>query len=130
MKAICLGGKKGRCWADVDPHVKAHTEMPATLLQFASKHSAKGKIGCEITMFINKTLATAKVFGLICLQCLRVLPFAVFSSRTCGEICLVPCMSAGRKGHLEGPSISRGAPHMSPRGPGVAKEKDPKRGVA
>lgn len=129
MKAICLGGKKGRCRADVDPHVKAHTETPATPLLSASERS-NGKIGCEIMMFISKTLATAKAFGLICLQRLCVLPFAVFSSCTCGEICLVPCTSAGRKSHLEGPSISHGAPHTSPGGLGVAEEKDPKRGAA
>lgn len=34
-------------------------------------------------------------------------------------------MAAGRKGHLEGPSISHGAPHTRPGDPGVAKEKDP-----
>lgn len=119
-------GRRG----DVGPQVKAHTEMPDTPLQSASERSTEGKIGCQITMFINKTLATVKAFGLICLQCLCVLPFAVFSSCTCGEICLVPCMSAGRKGHLEGPSISHGAPHTTPGGPGVAKEKDLKRHVA
>lgn len=43
MKVICLGGKKGRCRADVNPHVKAHTEMLVTLLQSASKHCTEGK---------------------------------------------------------------------------------------
>lgn len=126
MKVICLGGKKGRCGADVDPHVKAQREALATLPQSASKCSTKVKTGCEITMFTNKT---PKAFGLICLQCLCALPFAVFRSCTRREICLEPCMAAGRKGHLEGLSISHVAPHTSPGGPGVG-EKDPKKGVA
>lgn len=110
--------------------MKAHTETPAMPLQSVTERSTKEKIGCEIMIFINKTLATTKAFGLICLQCLCMLPFAVFSSHTCGEICLVPCMSTARKGQLAGPSVSHGAPHTSPGGPRVAKGKDPKRGVA
>lgn len=43
MKVISLGGKKGRCGADVSPNVKAHTKMLATLLQSASKHCTEGK---------------------------------------------------------------------------------------
>lgn len=110
--------------------MKAHTETLAMPLRSVTERSTKEKIGCEIMMFINKTLAIMKAFGLICLQCLCVLPFAVFGSHTCGEICLVPCMPTARKGQLEDPSVSHGAPHTSPRGAGVAKGKDPKRGVA
>lgn len=130
MKVICLGGKKGRCWADVNPHVKAHTEMLAMLLQTASKHCTEGKIGCQIMKFINKALAITTAFGLICLQCLCLLPFAISASRTRREICLVLCMSAGRKGHLKGLSVFHGAPHTSPGSPRMAKEKDLKRDLA
>lgn len=66
--------------------------------------------------FINKALAITKVFGLICLQCLCMLPFALSGSRTHEEICLVTRMSDGRKGHLKGLSIFHGAPHISAGG--------------
>lgn len=96
MKTLCLGGKKGRCQVDTDPRVKAHTEML--------------RERCTLT----RALPPRKHLALLAFARAALGSVQVLYTR---GICLLLCLFAGRKGSLEGPSISHGAPRASPRGP-------------